>query len=145
MLPRRSKCVYVAVLATFLQCIAESAAAQVTVIKNGIAVPEDRVELIYGATCRVVAEEFHLANDAALQFPITLILGDANERVLGDELNETYFIYMERWNEPLFAASTSRLALQHLLTRERKTKIVAEILRRANRNAPVSYEGLRRP
>jgi len=124
---------------------AQSAAAQVKVIKNGIDVPEDRVELIYGATCRVVAEEFHLANGPSLQFPITLILGDANERVLGDELNQTYVIYMERWNEPLFAASTSRLALQHLLTRERKTKIVAEILRRANRNATVSYQELRRP
>jgi hypothetical protein len=145
MLPRRWKCLFVAVLAMLLHGGAQSGSAQVTVVKNGIDVPEERVELIYGATCRVVAEEFHLANGAALQFPITLILGDANERVSGDELNQTYFIYMERWNEPLFAASTSRLALQHLLTRERKTKIVAEILRRANRNATVSYQELRRP
>lgn len=138
-------CLAVHIFMLLLASSCRIASAQVVIIQNGIAVPEDRVHAIYSATCRVVADEFQLKRSSDLRFPITLVLGDKNERVIGDELHQTYFIYMDRWNEALFAASTSRLALQHMLTQERKTKIVAEILRRAHRSAPVTYQSLQRP
>jgi len=115
---------------------------QVTVVKNGADVREERVSLLFSAACHVVAEEFHLANPSDGLFPITLVLGDANERVIGDELHQVYFIYMNRWDEVQFATSASRLAMQHGVSRERKTKMVAEILRRANRAGTVSVETL---
>jgi len=49
---------------------------------------------------------------------------------------------MNRWDEVQFATSASRLAMQHMVSRERKTKMVAEILRRANRAGTVSVETL---
>jgi len=75
-------------------------------------------------------------------FPVTLVLGDRDERVTGDELHQVYFIYMNRWDEAQFATSASRLATQHMVSQERKTKIISEILRRANRVAPVSTDEL---
>jgi hypothetical protein len=89
-----------------------------------------------------MAEEFHLDNGCGADFPVTLVLGDLNERVKGDELNQVYFIYMNQWNEAQFVTSVSRLILQHMLSRDRKTRIVVEILRRANRMGPVSRRGL---
>jgi len=91
---------------------------------------------------RVMTEEFHLDNACDGDFPITLLLGDRNERVSGDELKQEYFIYMNQWNEAQFATSASRLILQHMVSRDRKTRIVAEILRRVNRMAPVSQDEL---
>jgi len=116
--------------------------AQVTILKNGAAVPEEDVQLVFRTSCRVMTEEFHLDNACDGDFPITLILGDRNERVSGDELKQEYFIYMNQWNEAQFATSASRLILQHMVSRDRKTRIVAEILRRVNRMAPVSQDEL---
>ena len=73
--------------------------AQVTIQKNGVAVPEGQVEILFRTSCRVMAEEFHLDNACVADFPVTLGLGDLNERVSGDELNQVYFIYMNQWNE----------------------------------------------
>lgn len=116
--------------------------AQVTVVKNGAEVRVEKVSLLFSAACHVVAEEFHLASASDGLFPITLVLGDPNERVIGDELHQVYFIYMNRWDEAQFATSASRLAMQHMVSQERKTKMVAEILRRANRSGPVSVDQL---
>jgi hypothetical protein len=99
---------------------------QVTILRNGTQVNETKVNLLFNIACRVVAEEFHLGGPTAVSFPVTLVLGDPNERVIGDELNRTYFVYMGRWDEAQFATSVSRLALQHLVSQDRKTRIVAE-------------------
>src|SRR5882672_7705475 len=117
-------------------------AAQVTVVKNGADVREEKVSLLFTAACHVVGEEFHLSNASDGLFPITPVLGDPNERVIGDELHQVYFIYMNRWDEVQFATSAGRLAMQHMVSRERKTKMVAEILRRANRADSISVEEL---
>jgi hypothetical protein len=119
------------------------ACGQVTILKNGRQVNETKVNLLFNTACRVVAEEFRLAGPRAVTFPVTLVLGDPNERVIGDELNRTYFIYMDRWDEAQFATSVSRLALQHMVSQDRKTRMVAEILRRANGMEPVRYDALR--
>jgi len=117
-------------------------AAQITVVRNGVDVREEKISLLLAVACDVVAEEFRLSRPSDALFPVTLVLGDPNERVIGDELHQVYFIYMNRWNEAQFATSASRLAMQHMVSQERKTKMVAEILRRANRVGPVSVEEL---
>jgi hypothetical protein len=109
----------------------------VTVVKNGAEVREEKVNLLFSAAGHVVAEEFRLSSASNGLFSITLVLGDPNERVIGDELDQVYFIYMNHWDDAQFATSASRLAMQHMVSQERKTKMVAEILRRANRAGPV--------
>jgi hypothetical protein len=49
---------------------------------------------------------------------------------------------MDHWDDAQFATSASRLAMQHMVSQERKTKMVAEILRRANHAGPVSVNQL---
>jgi hypothetical protein len=105
-------------------------------------VHEEKVNLLFSAACHVVAEEFRLSSASDGLFPITLVLGDPNERVIGDELHQVYFIYMNHWDDAQFATSASRLAMQHMVSQERKTKMVAEILRRAKRAGPVSVDDL---
>ena len=116
--------------------------AQVTVVRNGVDIHDEKVSLLFSAACHVVAEEFRLTRPSDALFSVTLVLGEPNERVIGDELHQVYFIYMNRWDEAQFATSASRLAMQPMVSQERKTKIVAEILRRANRVGPVSAEEL---
>lgn len=129
-------------LSFVLTLLAAPGAAQVTIHANGVPVPEQKVQILFSTTCRVVAEEFRLPGPSLAGFRVTLVLGDPDERVSGDELNQVYFIYMNRWNEIQFTTSASRLAPQHLVTGERKAKLVREILQRAERVAPVSVQDL---
>ena len=114
--------------------------AQVTVQKNGVDVPEAKVNILYNTTFRVVAREFHLPDASTLHFPVTLVLGEPNERVSGDELNKVYVIYMESWDDAKFALAASRIAMQQLISEARKTRIVNEIVWRANQIVPVSLQ-----
>jgi hypothetical protein len=126
-----------------LLCLAPSfTRAQVTVVHNGVQVDEAKVKVLFNTACRVVTEEFHLPGPVDALFRVTLVLGDANDTVIGDELHKTYFIYMQRWDEVQFATAASRLALQHMVSQDRKTKIVEEILRRSALMEPVPYAAL---
>lgn len=117
--------------------------AQLTIQKNGVDVPEDKANALYTTTFHVVAQEFRLPDEADLRFPVRLVLGERNEGVTGDEVKKVYVISMERWNEAKFALATSRIAVQHLVSEERKNRIVNEIVRRASRIAPVSLQAMR--
>ena len=129
-----------------LWCLAPSfTRAQVTVIHNGVQVDETKVRVLFSTACRVVAEEFHLPKPEDALFRATLVMGDAKDTVIGDELHKSYVIYMQRWDEVQFATSASRLALQHMVSQERKTRMVTEILRRARGAEPISYERLLDP
>jgi len=129
-------------LAFALTMAAARSAAQVTINANGVSVPEQKVQVLFNTTCRVVAEEFRLPDASQAGFRVTLVLGDHNERVIGDELNQVYFIYMNHWDEIQFTTSASRLALQHLVTGKRKARLVQEILQRVERMTPVSAQAL---
>jgi hypothetical protein len=109
----------------------------------GFEPPMEKVTVLFETTCRVVAEEFHLHDASDGRVPITLVLGEAREGVVGDETNQVFTVYLPRWDETMFATAVSRIALQHLLSRDRKTRIVRESLRRANLAAPVSISALR--
>ena len=115
---------------------------QVTVQPKGLAVPESKVNVLYGTTFRVVAEEFRLRDASEIRVPVTLVLGEGRDGVVGDESNQVFTIYMSRWDEAMFATAVSRIALQHLLSQDRKARIVRESLRRAHLVAPVSADSL---
>ena len=129
-------------LISALSLVAGTAFAQVTIQSHGADVPEQKVQVLFETTCHVVAEEFHLPAHSFNDFRVTLVLDDSEERVTGDELTQAYMIYMKRWDEVQFATSASRLALHHLVSRERKARMVQEILRRSEAIAPVSAASL---
>ena len=141
----RQPSVYSLLLMFVVTMLAAEAAAQVTITANSVTVPEQKVQILFNTTCRVVAEEFRLPDASLAGFHVTLVLGDPNERVSGDELNQVYFIYMNRWDEIQFTTSASRLALQRLITGERKARLVKEILQRVERVTPVSAQALHAP
>lgn len=132
-------------LATVLAVVLRfSAEAQVRIQgDSGDPVSLQRATLLFNATARVVAEEFHLRG-TDLQIPITVVFTDERSGVVGDETTGIFTIYMPQWDDTLFATSVSRIALQHLLSSERKARIVRESLRRAGLAAPVSVSDLRR-
>jgi hypothetical protein len=75
-------------------------------------------------------------------FPVTLVLGDRNQRYVADEVHQQYSIYMDNWNDTQFAVSATRLAIQHLVSKERREQLVGEILRRTNRVTPIALGDL---
>ena len=91
-------------------------------------VPEEEVNRLFHATCRVVAQEFHLANDDALDFPLVLVLGERDEHVTADEDKGVYMVYLNHWNEGKFATSAMRLAMWRLVPRKRRDELVRNIL-----------------
>jgi len=129
------------VLAIVLQFSAE---AQVRIQGDaGDGASLQRATLLFNTTARVVAEEFHLRT-TDLQIPITVVFDDERSGVVGDETTGIFTIYMPRWDDTMFATSVSRIALQHLLSSERKARIVRESLRRAGLATPVSVSALGR-
>lgn len=117
--------------------------AQVT-IKNPdhLDVPEQKVQILFHTTCQVVAREFHIQK-GKLDFPLVLVLGDPNERYTSDEEHQLYTVYLFRWNEAQFVASSMRLALQHMVTQSRRDRLVREILDRSGGIDTVPVSSLR--
>src|SRR5271156_730211 len=118
--------------------------AQIT-IKNPkhLPVPENKPEMLFRLACQQVAEEFHIVDPAKLQFPVTVVLGEAS-RYTADEDTQTYTIYMERWDDVRFVSSVVMLAAHRVVTRERYKKMVLEALRRANEILPVQAAELQK-
>ena len=116
--------------------------AQVT-IRNPehLEVPEQKVGILLHTTCQVVAREFHLP-EKDVEFRLVLVLGDPNEHYTSDEEHQLYTLYLYRWNEPQFATSAMRLAIQHMVTQSIRDKLVKEILKRSNGMTPVSIKAL---
>jgi hypothetical protein len=105
--------------------------AQVT-IKNPdhLDVPEQKVQILFHTTCQVVAREFHI-HKGEVEFPLVLVLGDPNERYTSDEEHHLYTVYLFRWNEAQFVASSMKLSLQHMVTHSRRDRLLREILERS--------------
>jgi hypothetical protein len=128
-----------------LLCGHGNALAQIT-IRNPqrFEVPqEENVQILFNTVCKVVAEELHEREPSKFEFPLTLVLGAADEHVVEDEDNRFYAIYMNQWNEVKFAISAMRLAVQRTVPRSRRDKMVVEILRRSSRIQPVPLKSLR--
>jgi hypothetical protein len=138
----------VAILCFWVSCLAllggSATLAQVTV-KNPkhLSVPEDRPQILFRMACQRVAEEFHVVDPAKLQFPVTVVLGEAS-RYTADEDTQAYTIYVERWDDARFVSSAVMLAAHRVVTRERYKRIVLEVLRRANEVMPVQAADLQK-
>lgn len=110
--------------------------AQVTIVNpQRLDVPEQRAQIIYRTTLRVLAETFE--TDTPVPFPITLDLGDANEHYSADEDAGVHEIHLTQWNEKKFAISVMRLTLEHLVDRDCRNVLVYEILTRTDAISPV--------
>jgi hypothetical protein len=97
--------------------------------------PEQRAEIIYRTTFRVIAETFD--TETPESFPITLELGDRDEHYNADEDAGIHEIHLALWDEKKFAISVMRLVLEHLVDRDCRNVLVSEILTRTNVIAPV--------
>jgi hypothetical protein len=118
--------------------------AQIT-IKNPkhLSVPDNKPQVLFRMACQQVADEFHIVDPAKLQFPVTVVLGEAS-RYTADEETQAYTIYLERWDDVRFVSSVVMLAAHRLVTRERYKKMVLEILRRADQVTPVQLADLQK-
>jgi len=129
-LPQWTK--HVATLVT----LSASLCAQV-VIENPqrLEVPEQRVQMLHRIICRVVADQLHLRG-AKKEFPVTVILGEQEQRVLADEKG-MFRIYLKHWDERSFAISDLQLVLQQAMIRKHWHTMVSEVVRRYQQSAPV--------
>jgi hypothetical protein len=118
--------------------------AQVSIVNpHHLSVPAGRPEAIYHTALRVVTENFKMDEDSGLGFPLTLVLGEENERYVEDEDRKIDAIYLATWNEKKFAISVMRLAMEHLIDRDCRNQLVGEILSRSDAIAPVSVSAPR--
>jgi hypothetical protein len=138
----QNRYVFGLLLVAFWTSLVANAAGQVEIVSNGQKVAKDRVQTLFDLSCRVIGEEFRIPDPSVIRFHVTLVLGDSNERIVGDEINQTYFIYMNRWDEMMFTTSATRLAMHHVLSRERKAKLVQEVLQRSGHNDVISVQEL---
>ena len=98
-------------VATFVT-LSASLCAQVAIENpQRLEVSEQRVQMSHRIICRVVADQLHLRG-AKKEFPVTVIQGEQEQRVLADEDKGMFRIYLKHWDEPSFAISDLQLVLQ---------------------------------
>ena len=61
-------------------------------------------------------------DSSKLEFPLTLVLGERNERYTVDDNNGAYTIYLDDWNEAHFASSALMLVVHHREEEAQKRK-----------------------
>jgi hypothetical protein len=121
-------------LTTFTLC-----RAQVAIENQGLLpVPTARAQAIFGVACRAVAEEFHLKHAHQITFPLTLVLGSPEDRYEDDHDAGVYRLYLKTWDDKKFAVGVMRLALQNMINRQQRDRLVWQILTRADAISPVS-------
>jgi hypothetical protein len=98
--------------------------------------------MLHNIICRVVAEEFRIRGDK-LGGPVTLVVGYGKAHGLADEVNGEFTIYLDHWDEPVFAMADMRLAVQRTLTPERWNRMAREIIHRMNEVSPIIADKLR--
>jgi len=104
--------------------------------------PQERAQLIINSARQVVAEEFHLQDARDVEFPLTLVLGSADEYYDENENTKAYAIHLRKWDEVKFAVSVVRLSVHRLITKDRRDKMLARVLNRVNRVSPVDVSQL---
>lgn len=123
--------------------LASSLHAQVTIQNpQHLEIPEQRVQVLHTLVCRVVAEELHI-RESKVQGPVSLVLGERQERTVADEFNGAYTIYLEHWDETTFASSDVRLTIQRMASRNHSEQMAREVIRRVDLLFPVGRDGLR--
>ena len=106
-------------------------------------VSEAQAQALFLTTTRVMEKEFNAPGALENKFHMKLVLGQTPERFTIDDPAGNGTLYLERWNEFKFTATTMRLAIQQLLVPERQQRMMDVIVRRAHEIAPVSAATLR--
>src|SRR5262249_55326415 len=101
-------------------------------------VPAAPALALFQSTTRIMEKEFNVPGAFENKFHMRLVLGQTSERFTIDDPAGNGTLYLERWNEFKFTATTMRLAVQQLLVPERQQKMLDLIVRRAHEIAPVS-------
>ena len=101
-------------------------------------VSEAQAQALFLTTTRVMEKEFNVPGALENKFRMRLVLGQTPERFTIDDPAGNGTLYLERWNEFKFTATTMRLAIQQLLVPERQQRMLDVIVRRAHEIAPVS-------
>ena len=126
-----------------LGLFASSLYAQVTIQNpQHLEIPEHRVQILHNIVCRVVAEEFHI-QESKVQGPVTVVLGEQQERTVADEFSGVYTIYLEHWDERTFASSDVRLMIQRMAFRNHSEQMAREVIRREELLFQVGADRLR--
>jgi hypothetical protein len=111
--------------------------------KDHLVVPSQRPQIIYATACRVVREEFHLKHAELRDFPLSLVLGSREDRYEDDHDAGMYHIYLTVWDEKKFAVGVIRLAIESMVNKQRRDRLIWEILTRANAIMPLNASGPR--
>ena len=132
-------------LGTLIALVGSSAATAQITVKNPsrLPLPDNKPQILLNMACRVVADEFHVRDAATLDFPLILVLGEPFHYTADDE-DQLYTIYLDRWDDTMFASSAVMLASHRVVTKDQYKKMVVEILRRADHVSPIPAENLRR-
>lgn len=122
-------------------CVVPSACGQLTIVNpQKVEVPEQTATVLLRISCKVAAEQFHVAGEA--EFPLTLVLGDANEEhFTADDSKRAYNVYLKKWNETRFTSAATLIAVRRLALPVQQ-KMVTEVLKRTHAIAPVAVQQL---
>jgi hypothetical protein len=97
---------------------------------------EDRAQVLHRIICRVVADELHL-RESKTELPVTLVLGEPEERIRVDEDGIPRKLYLKRWDEASFAISDMQLVMQRAVIHDHWQRMMNEVIRRWKQVAPV--------
>jgi hypothetical protein len=104
-------------------------------------VREEEVATLYRIACQQVAKASHIQNYKQLEYPLTLVLGAAQERYVIDRATGSGTIYLLNWDETHFISAAVRIALYHVTWFE---SVVAQTLQRFRNSHPISISDLRK-
>jgi len=131
-----------AILMTCLGC--GWARADVTIDNpKHLPINEAEVEILYTIVCQEIADTYHVRNYKNLQVPVTLVLGEHDERYLIDHRTGAGTIYLAQWNEQLFVSSAVMIAFHHVLSDDKFKLEVTKILTRFEKVRPQTVTALR--
>jgi len=130
----------------FTLCIARPAYGAVVTIENpkGLPVDAGEVNFLYTITCQEIAEAYHVRNYKDLQVPLTLVLGEDDERYVIDHLTGAGTVYLRQWIEQNFVAAAVMIAFHRVLSKDRFNSEVTKILTRFGTVKPQTVTTLRR-
>ena len=111
---------------------------------KSLSVNAGQVNVLYTMTCQEIAEAYHISNYQVLEVPLTLVLGEEDERYVIDHLTGAGTVYLRQWTEQDFVAAAVMIAFHRVLSNDQFNLEVARILARFERIKPQSVTALRR-
>lgn len=122
---------------------ANAATVRIENPKN-LSVDSGQVDLLYAMTCQEIAERYHVGDYKKLQVPLTVVLGEADERYTIDHRTGAGTIYLREWDELHFVAAAVMIAFHHVLSADKFRAAVTRIVTRFDSINPQTVTSLRR-